>query len=166
MPIDLKFPDNYRVIGKRNNDNGKNFYFVWGPGKEAEAASEPKVMADYEKRGERLVPLGVHGTSVAVDWDSCIADGGCIDVCPVQVYQWYRTENDIPAEQMINGTSAGTGSCVRDERKDFTDKSEPVREHDCIWCMACVTVCPTQAIKVDQANLEVHKKAAEAYKDG
>jgi NAD-dependent dihydropyrimidine dehydrogenase PreA subunit len=26
--------------------------------------------------------------------------------------------------------------------------------------MACVTVCPTQAIKVDEANLDVHKKTA------
>jgi ferredoxin len=41
-----------------------------------------------------------------------------------------------------------------------TDKSDPVKEHDCIWCMACVTVCPTQAIKVDEANLEVHKTTA------
>ncbi|MGI9010354.1 MAG: 4Fe-4S dicluster domain-containing protein, partial [Nitrososphaeraceae archaeon] len=49
----------------------------------------------------------------------------------------------------------------REGRKDYTDKSDPVREHDCIWCMACVTVCPTTAIKVDEANLEVHKKTAE-----
>ena len=33
-------------------------------------------------------------------------------------------------------------------------------EHDCIWCMACVSVCPPQAIKVDQSNLEHHDKAA------
>ena len=35
------------------------------------------------------------------------------------------------------------------------------REHDCIWCMACVTVCPTTAIKVEEANLDIHKKMAE-----
>ena len=46
-------------------------------------------------------------------------------------------------------------------RKDYTDKLDPVREHDCIWCMACVTVCPTTAIKVEEANLDVHKKMAE-----
>ena len=45
-------------------------------------------------------------------------------------------------------------------KKDYTDKSDPVREHDGIWCMACVTVCPTQAIKVDETNLEVHKTTA------
>jgi ferredoxin len=27
--------------------------------------------------------------------------------------------------------------------------------------MACVTVCPTTAIKVEEANLDVHKKMAE-----
>ena len=49
---------------------------------------------------------------------------------------------------------------IGEGRKDYTDKSDPVRENDCIWCMACVTVCPTQAIKVDEANLDVHKKTA------
>jgi len=38
-------------------------------------------------------------------------------------------------------------------------KSDPIREHDCIWCMAWVSVCPPQAIKVDQASLEYHEKA-------
>lgn len=160
MPIDSNFPKNHKVIGKRTSADGKNFYLVWGPGREAEAASNEKVRKDYTKRNEPLDLLGVHGTAVAVDWDSCIADGGCIEVCPVQVYQWYRTESDIPAIQMINGVSAGTGSCIKEERKDFTDKSEPVREADCIWCMACVTVCPVSAIKVDQANLKANEKMA------
>jgi len=29
--------------------------------------------------------------------------------------------------------------------------------------MACVSVCPPQAIKVDQSNLEHHEKAAGTY---
>jgi len=62
---------------------------------------------------------------------------------------------------MTNATNAGIGeNHDREERKYYTDKSDPVREHDCIWCMACVTVCPTQAIKVDEANLEVYKTTA------
>ena len=56
-----------------------------------------------------------------------------------------------------------TGSSVKEERKDLTDKADPIREHDCIWCMACVSVCPPQAIKVDQSNLEAHEKAAGTY---
>ncbi|MFB5601137.1 MAG: 4Fe-4S binding protein, partial [Nitrososphaeraceae archaeon] len=35
------------------------------------------------------------------------------------------------------------------------------KEADCIWCMACVEVCPTTAIKVDEANLDIHKKTSE-----
>jgi len=131
----------HHLIGKRNNTDEEHFYFVWGHGRQAEGASDPKVKEDYAKREKTLVSFGVHGTTVAVDWDSCIADVGCIEVCPVQVYQWYRTENDIPATQMVNGTSAGTRNCVKEERIDFTDKPEPVKEHDRIWCMACVTVC-------------------------
>jgi hypothetical protein len=33
--------------------------------------------------------------------------------------------------------SAGTGDDrSRDGRKDYTDKSDPIRDYDCIWCMA------------------------------
>jgi hypothetical protein len=32
----------------------------------------------------------------------------CIEACPVQVFQCYRTENDFPAIKMTNATSAGT----------------------------------------------------------
>lgn len=84
----------------------------------------------------------------------------------MQVFQWYRTENDVPAIELQNGTSAGTGEDHdRDGRKDYTDKSDPIREHDCIWCMACVSVCPPQAIKVDQSNHEFHEKAAGTFNE-
>ncbi len=159
MPIDQDFPKNHKVIGKHVNSDAGRHHFVWGPGRAAEAAENEEVRAAYEHRGEELVPLGVHGTMVGVDWDSCIADGACIEACPVQVFQWYRTDDDVPAVQMSKATSAGTGSTVKEERKDMTDKSDPIREHDCIWCMACVSVCPPQAIKVEEANLEFHEKA-------
>ena len=103
---------------------------------------------------------------VAVDWDSCYTDEACIEACPVQIFQWYRTENDVPAAEMVNATSEGTGEqYLKDGRKDFTDKSDPIREHDCIWCMACVSVCPPQAIKVDQSNLEYHEKASGTFNE-
>ena len=119
----------------------------------------------FAARGEQQVPLGVHGTMVAIDWDSCVADGACIEACPVQVFQWYRTEQDEPPQQMVNATSVGTGSTVKEERKDYTDKADPIREHDCIWCMACVSVCPPQAVKVDQSSLEFHEKAAGTFNE-
>ena len=50
-------------------------------------------LAAYSTRGEELVPIGVHGTMVAVDWDACYADGSCIEVCPVKLYEWARTDN-------------------------------------------------------------------------
>jgi NAD-dependent dihydropyrimidine dehydrogenase PreA subunit len=162
MPIDQNFPKNHQVIGKHKHADREHFHFVWGPVRsDAESSTQAEVQAEYKGRGEEYVPLGVHGTMVAVDWDSCIADGACIEACPVQVYQWYRTEQDLPAIEMQNAISEGTGdNSLRDGRKDCADKSDPIREHDCIWCMACVSVCPPQAIKVDQANLEFHEKAA------
>ena len=166
MPIDQDFPKNHQVIGKHSHTDGEHFHFVWGPGRpDAETATKTEVQEAYKSRGEEYVPLGVHGTMIAVDWDSCYADGACIEACPTQVFQWYRTEQDEPAVNLTTATSAGTGSTVKEERKDYTDKADPIREHDCIWCMACVSVCPPQAVKVDQAALEYHEKAAGTFNE-
>jgi len=166
MPIAENFPEGLKPTGKISLDDG-NFHIMWGPGKtkntdgsQVETLADADVVAAYTARGEEQVPLGVSGTMVAVDWDSCVADGACIEACPVQVFQWYRTEKDIPAKDVVGQTFAGTGSDVKDERKDLTDKADPIREHDCIWCMACVSVCPPAAIKVDQSNVEKHESAA------
>ena len=164
MPIAENFPEGLKPTGKINHSDGEHFHFVWGPGRtDAESAQNEEVQAAYKARGEEQVPLGVSGTMVAVDWDSCVADGACIEACPVQVFQWYRTEKDVPATKAANETFEGTGSSVKEERKDYTDKADPIREHDCIWCMACVSVCPPQAIKVDQSNLEQHEKATTTF---
>ncbi len=96
------------------------------------------------------------------DKNQLLSLGACIEACPVQVFQWYRTEKDIPAKDVVGQTFAGTGSDIKDERKDLTDKADPIREHDCIWCMACVSVCPPQAIKVDQINVEKHESVAKS----
>ncbi|MFY9798126.1 MAG: 4Fe-4S dicluster domain-containing protein [Candidatus Nitrosopolaris sp.] len=66
---------------------------------------------------------------------------------------------------MANATSAGNGNIGKEDRLDNTDKFDPIRGHDCIWCMACVSVCPTQAIKVDQSNLVFHEKAAGTFNE-
>jgi len=165
MPIAENFPEGLEPIGKISISDGEHFHFVWGPGRsDAEAFSNDEVKAAYSARGEKQVPLGVSGTMVAVDWDSCVGDGACIEACPVQVFQWYRTEKDIPAIDAINETFEGTGETEKENRKDFSDKADPIREHDCICCMACVSVCPPQAIKVDQSSLEAHEKAAGTFK--
>ena len=109
MPIDLDFPKNHQVIGKHSLSDDEHYHYVWGPGRAAEATENEEVKAAFAARGEEQVPLGVHGTMVAIDWDSCVADGACIEACPVQVFQWYRTEQDEPPQQMVNATSSGTG---------------------------------------------------------
>lgn len=70
--------------------------------------------------------LGIHGTNVAVDWDICEGCGTCIDVCPVSLYEWADTPGHPTSER----------------------KSDPVREVECIQCLACETQCPVQAIKI------------------
>jgi len=161
MPIAENFPEGLKPLGKIKHSDGEHYHIMWGPGREGgEAATNDEVKAAYKSRNEDLVPLGVSGTMVAVDWDSCVADGACIEACPVQVFQWYRTEKDISAKDVVGQTFDGSGSTEKDQRADYTDKADPIREHDCIWCMACVSVCPPQAIKVDQSNQEHHDKAA------
>ena len=163
MPIAETFPEGYEPKGKILNSDG-NFHFMWGPGRDnAESSTNEDVQNAYKERGEEYVPLGVSGTTVAVDWDSCIADGACIESCPVQVFQWFRTEKDIPAIDVVGKTFEGTGEINREDRLDYTDKADPIREQDCIYCMACVSVCPTESIKVDVGNLSFHEEAAEKF---
>ena len=78
MPIDPDFPKNHQVIGKHGLSDGEHYHYVWGPGKLQEAAENEEVKAAFSARNEEQVPLGAHGTMVAVDWDSCVADGACM----------------------------------------------------------------------------------------
>jgi NAD-dependent dihydropyrimidine dehydrogenase PreA subunit len=70
--------------------------------------------------------LGIWGSEVTVDFDICIADGACIEACPVNVFEWLETPGH-PAS----------------EKKPFM-----IREKDCIFCMACENVCPPQCVKI------------------
>jgi len=72
--------------------------------------------------------IGIWGTEVTVDFDICIADGACIEACPVNVFEWLDTPGH-PAS----------------EKKPFM-----IREKDCIFCMACENVCPPQCVKIFQ----------------
>ncbi|MCQ8892298.1 MAG: ferredoxin family protein [Candidatus Methanosuratincola sp.] len=58
--------------------------------------------------------------SVKVDPEKCNGDAICISICPVSVFE-------------LNN-----------------NKAVPVREQDCILCMACVAQCPSQAIEVKE----------------
>jgi len=129
-PIDPDFmskPDVYPVTGEHHTHK------ISGEGKDrndADGKSYP-------------TKLGIHGTHVAVDWDSCIGDGACMDVCPVEVFEW----------ELAPGTW-GTGKDTKVEKdserwgKYRTDKCDPIREDDCIDCMACETACPVLSIKI------------------
>lgn len=65
--------------------------------------------------------------TVKVDWNKCNGDEVCVQVCPVNVFEM----KNLP------------------EYSD-TPKSVPVRESECIMCMACTTQCPTEAITVTE----------------
>ncbi|MEM2210292.1 MAG: 4Fe-4S binding protein [Nitrososphaerales archaeon] len=110
--IDPDFKKKRTVVGKHQGHD------VWGP-------------VDPPKR------LGIHGSTCAVDFDACIADGICIDVCPVGVYEWVDTPGHDPRAIYPDSPPP------KAERK-----ADPVRESDCIFCLACETQCPVKAIKI------------------
>lgn len=128
-PAFLQKPEEYPVTGEHL-------------GHKVRAGGKERLDADG-----KLYPTknGIHGTAVAVDFEACIADGVCMDVCPVFVFEW-----------LLNPGQAGTGKekIVEQSASEWgqyrTDKSDPTREADCIFCMACETSCPTQAIKITQ----------------
>jgi len=70
--------------------------------------------------------LGIHGTNVAVDHDVCDGDAICVQVCPVNVFEMIESPGHPGSDK----------------------KSDPVRESDCIFCMACELSCPPKAIKI------------------
>ena len=103
---------------------------------DVEYKSKMKLSAEYDAAGYTIKTWGRRGTSngimgvwgefVSVDYDICIADGGCIEACPVDVYEWFDTPGN-PAS----------------DKKPLMSK-----EPDCIFCLACEGVCPPQAIKI------------------
>lgn len=103
--IDPDFKEKLTVV-KNHEEYG---YKIWG------AFEPPK-------------KLGIHGDRVAVDFDICIGDGACVDVCPEDVFEWVEYE----------GHDAST------------KKAAPAREDDCIECLACEDDCPVVAIKIYQ----------------
>ncbi|MDQ3848208.1 MAG: 4Fe-4S dicluster domain-containing protein, partial [Thermoproteota archaeon] len=100
-PIDSKFKDKRQVVGTYQGIK------VWGP---------------IDPPGQ----LGIWGQDVCIDFDICVADGACIEACPVNVYEWLETPGH-PAS----------------DKKAFM-----IREKDCIFCIACENVCPPQAVKI------------------
>ena len=80
----------------------------------------------WGRKGTNNGIMGIWGEFVSVDYDICIADGGCLEACPVAVYEWFDTPGN-------------PGS----EKKPLMSK-----EPDCIFCLACEGVCPPQAIKI------------------
>ena len=86
-----------------------------------------RVATEYENLKvwkDKTSILGIYGTDVAVDFDLCVGDGACIDVCPTNVFDW-----------------KGHGA----DRKAL-----PSSEYGCIYCCGCEAVGPKFAIRVSK----------------
>jgi NAD-dependent dihydropyrimidine dehydrogenase PreA subunit len=109
--IDKNFMATYAKVGTHDGDDEP--IQIWA--KDAEAYG-----------GVGTDKLGIWGSIVAVDFDICIADGACIEACPVDVYDWLETPNHPASDK----------------------KAIMVREPDCIICRACEEVCPVVAVLI------------------
>ncbi|MGI0089493.1 MAG: 4Fe-4S dicluster domain-containing protein [Nitrosopumilaceae archaeon] len=98
------------------------------PGASYIVPSNKNVIKTWGRRGTDNGRMGVWGETVSVDFDICVADGACIDACPVNVFEWFDTPGN-PAS---------------------TKKPLMAREPDCIFCLACENVCPPVAIKIQK----------------
>jgi len=128
---------------------------MWDDGRtDGTSFSNEDVKEAYEERGEEQVPFGIHGTSIEVDWDSCVVTGSCMSICPVQFPQWFRIEQDVPIADCLDIIFEVTGLTEMNERLDYTDKSQPIREHDYTVCITCQEICPEGAILIESANQE------------
>jgi NAD-dependent dihydropyrimidine dehydrogenase PreA subunit len=101
----------------------------------------------HEVRGMIQPPekLGIHGKTVAVDFDICIADGICISACPVNVFEWFET----PDCQTPNASGLAILAAK---------KPDPAKENDCILCRACEIRCPVMAIKITDPWQPIHPR--------
>jgi len=106
-PIDVDYKDKMDLSPVFKTKTG-NELKTWG-----RVGSDNKVM-------------GVWGEFVSVDFDICVADGACIDACPVGVFEFFD----------FSGNAAST------------KKPLQINEPDCIFCIACENVCPPVAIKI------------------
>ena len=106
-PIDVEYKKHMRPSPSYVVPSNKNVIKIWG-------------------KGANNGRLGVWGDPVSVDFDICVADGACIDACPVQVFEWFDTPGHAASEK----------------------KPLMARESDCIFCIACENVCPPRAIKI------------------
>lgn len=96
VPIDRSFQTTWERKGTHNG------HTVWHP---KHAQSE------------------IHGTRVAVDFDSCTGCLKCIKVCPEAVFiEWRDSTQSI--------------------------KADPADEDACLECLACELVCPVDAIYI------------------
>lgn len=107
-PIDVEYKNHIKPSDTYTVSANNNKIKTWG-----RVGTDNKIM-------------GVWGEFVSVDFDICIADGACIDACPVNVYEWFDSPGNVASER----------------------KPLMAREPDCIFCLACEGVCPPQAIKI------------------
>ena len=112
MPIDPDFQKRIKKVGKEKGIT------IWGP-------------VDPPEK------LGIYGTYVAVDWDNCIGCGKCVEICPINVFEWRETPGHPTSEK----------------------KPLPARELSCIECYRCESECPVMAIRVVFGGAPTWQKA-------
>jgi NAD-dependent dihydropyrimidine dehydrogenase PreA subunit len=77
----------------------------------------------WESKNQKAGPI--HGDIVGVHFSSCIGCMKCIDACPVDVFAPFSSDEEVV---------------------------DPIRDGDCILCLVCEIVCPTEAISIKRES--------------
>ena len=120
MAIDPEFEQNSE---KAEDHEG---HAVWGP------VDEPE-------------ELGIHGTHVAVDFDICIADGACLEDCPVDVFEWVDTPDHPESEIKVSTSARSTPSTSIPAAPAASEHSSPLATTR--FLPSIVAVSPTDISK-------------------
>jgi len=89
MPIDPEFPENRHPVGRHPHVEKEHYQSVWGRGGTDVESSANKQVQMHTNLQEKNMFLNILGTMVTVERDSNVADGACIDACPVHNKKQY-----------------------------------------------------------------------------
>jgi len=123
MPIKEDFcHGDVKPIGKISLEGDEYFHWVWPSQGLVEASKDEKTLAAYKDHGDKMVKLGVSGTMVAVDWDSCVelppspeSNMTVGDPRPMQFKcsRWLPTQINVPGAMGRAAESSIVASLVR-----------------------------------------------------
>ncbi len=89
--------------------------------------------------------------TVVYDYNKCVGDASCADVCPVEILEESDNGNWCkPVDEEVDNQDAVDQ--FHEEVEDEEGQVDVVIENEmpeCVECMACESACPEEAISIE-----------------